>query len=72
MLKNFLITLFLTFSFSAFSQQFTIDSGHTAVTSKVQRFAMVDVVGRFNEVAGTIRFDKNDITLPLITLGLHS
>lgn len=62
MLKNLLFILLIGFSLKAQSQQFTIDSGHTAVTTKVQRFGMVDVLGRFNEVSGTINYSGGDIT----------
>ncbi len=62
MFKPFIYSLLLCISFSGYSQKFTIDPGHTAVTSKVQRFSMVDVVGRFNEVEGSITYDSNDLT----------
>ena len=62
MLRKLSILLLLAASLNAYTQEFTIDPGHTAVTSKVQRFGMVDVLGRFNEVQGTIGYDKSDIT----------
>ena len=62
MLKNLLIVLLIGFSLEAQSQQFSIDPGHTAITSKVQRFGMVDVLGRFNEVSGTVNYSSEDIT----------
>lgn len=62
MLKSILFSVFLCFSFSLYSQKFIIDPGHTAVTSKVQRFSMVDVLGRFNEVEGSIIYDSNDLS----------
>lgn len=44
----------------SFSQEFSIDAGHTAITSKVKRFGMVSVLGRFTEVEGTISISAND------------
>ena len=41
-------------------QTFTIDNGHTAVTSKVMRFGVVKVVGRFNSVSGTVNYSASD------------
>lgn len=62
MFKTLICCLLLSISFSSYSQKFIIDPGHTAVTSKVQRFSMVDVVGRFNEVEGFISYNSNDLT----------
>lgn len=62
MFKPVITSLFLCLSFSLFGQKFIIDPGHTAITSKVQRFGMVDVVGRFNEVEGFITYDNNDFS----------
>lgn len=72
MFKNTLITLLLTASLTAFSQEFSIDSGHTAVTSKVQRFGMVDVLGRFNDVTGIIIYDQSDITKLQATVTINT
>ena len=44
------------------AQKYTIDASHSAVQIKVQRFGLVDVVGRFNEVSGSINYTKDDIT----------
>ena len=62
MLKKISLFLLLTVSLNAYTQEFHIDPGHTAITSKVQRFGMVDVLGRFNDVEGIISYDKSDIT----------
>ena len=62
MLRTISFLLLLTVSLNAYTQEFRIDSGHTAITSKVQRFGMVNVLGRFNDVEGTISYDENDIT----------
>lgn len=62
MLKSIISSLLLSISFSLYSQKFIIDPGHTAITSKVQRFGMVDVLGRFNKVEGYIIYDNNDLS----------
>jgi len=59
MLKQVLSLLFLGILTQANAQSFSIDNEHTAVTSKVQRFGSVDVLGRFNTVKGTIIYDRN-------------
>lgn len=62
-MKKVLLFLFvLAFPFSTFtySQTYTIDPSHTAVFMKVQRFGVVNVVGRFGDVQGTITFDPVD------------
>lgn len=59
MFKSVLSAALLLLSIHAFSQSFTIDPGHTAITSKVQRFGMVNVLGRFNEVSGTIDYNED-------------
>ena len=39
------------------AQRYTLDPGHTAITSKVLRFGIVKVVGRFTDVSGVINFN---------------
>jgi len=39
------------------AQRYIIDPSHTAVTSKVLRFGVVKVVGRFNTVSGTVNYN---------------
>ncbi|CAN5425003.1 YceI family protein [soil metagenome] len=46
------------------AQRYTIDPSHTAVTSKVLRFGVVKVVGRFTAVSGIINFNVGN---PAIT-----
>ncbi len=43
----------------AYSQSYTVDAGHTAITSKVMRFGVIPVLGRFNDVTGSITYDSN-------------
>lgn len=42
------------------AQQFTLDNGHTAVTTKVMRFGVVKVVGRFTSVSGSVFLNLNE------------
>ncbi len=42
------------------AQQFVIDAGHTAVTTKVMRFGVVKVVERFTDVTGSINYNASD------------
>ena len=42
------------------AQNFIIDPGHSNVQIKVERFGVVDVIGRFKAVSGTITFDATD------------
>ena len=44
------------------AQTYTIDSGHSSVQIRVERFGVVDVVGRFEDVQGSITFNDQDIT----------
>ncbi|TAI48530.1 YceI family protein [Flagellimonas allohymeniacidonis] len=43
------------------AQKYTIDSGHSNIQIKVERFGVVDVVGRFKDVSGTIVYDAQDV-----------
>lgn len=56
----FLSLVFLFFTAESIAQSYTIDAGHSTVQIQVERFGVVDVVGRFKEVAGTIQFDAED------------
>jgi polyisoprenoid-binding protein YceI len=62
MLRVFLTGLLAFVYLQSLSQEFHIDAGHTAITSKVKRFGMVSVLGRFTEVEGTIGISANDPT----------
>ncbi len=55
---------------SAYSQNYTVDAGHTAVTSKVMRFGVIPVFGRFNDVSGAISYNPNSLenTSAIITI----
>lgn len=60
MKKMILALALLVTTVSLFAQQYTIDPGHTAVTSKVLRFGVVKVVGRFAAVSGTVKYIAAD------------
>lgn len=56
-----LCTLCLLFG-TATAQKYIIDPGHSSVQIRIQRFGVVDVVGRFKEVSGHITFSADDIS----------
>lgn len=47
--------------FNVQSQSYTVDAGHSSFQSKVIRFGVVPVVGRFNDVSGSITYDPENI-----------
>ena len=51
----------LSFSPALITEVYNIDAGHTSVTAKVKRFSVVDVVGRFTDVSGTVDYDGESI-----------
>lgn len=55
-------------------QEYTIDPIHTNISFKVNRFAMIDVVGRFNDFAGNISVDKatGEISDASLTINVNS
>ncbi len=55
-----LACLVICLAFDASAQRYLVDSGHTSVQTKVIRFGVVPVVGRFNDVSGTISFNRED------------
>ena len=56
------------------AQEFVIDKGHTFVRFAVNRFATVDVHGRFNDFSGNVTYDteKNMITAAEFSLNVES
>ena len=40
------------------AQEYVIDKGHTFVQFAVNRFATIDVQGRFNDFSGNVTFDE--------------
>jgi polyisoprenoid-binding protein YceI len=59
MKKLYTLVFLVSLCCSSFAQQYTIDPSHTAVTSKVLRFGVVKVVGRFTSVSGTVNYNAN-------------
>lgn len=58
----FSLAALLLLNVFASAQKYVIDKGHSSVQIRIQRFGVVDVVGRFKEVAGSITYDANDMT----------
>ena len=65
----FVLTSFVLLAFVGIDENppvdgknYVIDPGHTAVTIRVKRFGVVDVLGRFQEVSGKIQFNESDHT----------
>ena len=62
-MKQILLTLALiaTISFTSVNaQDYIIDQSHSAVLMKVQRFGVVNVIGRFGEIDGKISYDAEN------------
>ena len=70
----FLSIAFLSGIFTISGQEFTIDPAHTNISFKVNRFAMIDVAGRFNEFSGSILVDKatGEISKASLTINVKS
>ncbi|NND52426.1 MAG: polyisoprenoid-binding protein [Flavobacteriaceae bacterium] len=58
--KLFFFVTLLFVSAQAIAQNFKIDAGHSSVQIEVERFGVVDVVGRFKDVQGTITYSADD------------
>ncbi len=70
----YFLALTLLLPLNSISQSYQVDPTHTAVFMKVQRFGVVNVVGRFGDVTGTISFDpENNDSLDMdIKVGVES
>jgi polyisoprenoid-binding protein YceI len=44
------------------AQNYVIDKSHSTVQIQVERFGVVDVVGRFKDVTGNISYNSEDLT----------
>ena len=42
------------------AQKYVIDPGHSNVQIKIERFGVVDVIGRFKDVSGSFNYDKEN------------
>ncbi|NAS31891.1 hypothetical protein GTQ40_12965 [Flavobacteriaceae bacterium R38] len=63
MKTRFTITLLLLLVTSTLSaQNYKIDAGHSTVQIQIERFGVVDVVGRFKTAEGTITYNVEDIS----------
>lgn len=63
MFKKILVSfvfLGVVLQFNTFAQKYVIDASHSAVLMKVQRFGVVNVVGRFGEVSGIMEFHADE------------
>lgn len=60
--KTLTILLALAISYPTLAQTYTVDAGHSSFQSKVIRFGVVPVVGRFNDVSGTLTYDAEDLS----------
>ncbi|MBT8266315.1 MAG: YceI family protein [Bacteroidia bacterium] len=59
--KLLLWIIFSLISSTLIAQDYTIDSSHSSVQIEVERFGVVDVVGRFKDVQGTITYNAEQI-----------
>lgn len=58
--KLFLALVAIVVLFPATAQKYIIDPGHSSVQIQVERFGVVDVVGRFKDVSGSINYTADD------------
>jgi polyisoprenoid-binding protein YceI len=61
-IKLTFIFLFLLVASEITAQNYTIDSEHSSVQIQIQRFGVIDVVGRIKDVQGSITYHKDDMT----------
>ncbi|MEO9872753.1 YceI family protein [Ekhidna sp.] len=57
--KVFMILISIVATLPA--QTYVVDAGHSSFQSKVIRFGVVPVVGRFSDVSGEVTFEKGDL-----------
>lgn len=60
--KTILFLVSITVGTPTLAQTYVVDAGHSSFQSKVIRFGVVPVVGRFSNVNGTITYDPKDLT----------
>ena len=60
--RTIIILLPLLVTITTQGQTYTVDAGHSSFQSKVIRFGVVPVVGRFTDVTGTITYNPDDLT----------
>lgn len=59
-----LLSIFLSLPLS--SQVYNIDPSHTYISSTVQRFGAVNIIGRFQDVSGSITLNRDDNSLTAV------
>ncbi len=59
--KLLVLTALILLATEIDAQNYKIDEGHSSVQIKVERFGVVDVVGRFKDVKGAISYNPEDI-----------
>ncbi|MBT8394598.1 MAG: YceI family protein [Flavobacteriaceae bacterium] len=60
---NILLVFVTLYSLNlTWAQKYKIDPGHSNVQIKVERFGVIDVVGRFKDLEGTIIYDEGDLS----------
>ncbi len=60
--KTILFVVSITVGVPTLAQTYVVDAGHSSFQSKVIRFGVVPVVGRFSDVNGTVTYDPKDLT----------
>ncbi|MEP1035656.1 YceI family protein [Ekhidna sp.] len=70
--KAILIVLLFTVTIPSLAQTYTVDAGHSSFQSKVIRFGVVPVVGRFNDVSGVVIFDETDLSKTKATITIKT
>ncbi|NNK88051.1 MAG: YceI family protein [Flavobacteriaceae bacterium] len=58
----YILIALIFFQAETLAQTYKIDSGHSSVQINIERFGVIDVVGRFKDVQGSISFNTDDPT----------
>lgn len=72
-MKNAILLILVAFALiinKIEAQDFAIDASHSTVLMKVQRFGVVNVVGRFGDIKGTITQDSSTQLLNALTISV--
>ncbi len=59
-IRLLLILVSALFASGSIAQKYIIDPGHSSVQIQVERFGVVNVVGRFKDVSGNIIYNSDD------------
>lgn len=71
-LAFFFILSLMILPATSVSQEYIIDAGHSAVMMKVQRFGLVNVIGRFGDVEGIITYNPDDTSMTKIDISVKT